>query len=142
MTANIRRAAADDAAGLTACIVAAYAPYLALGLPPVAEGIADDIRDHNVWVAEVDGLIRGGVVLVLGGHAHIANLAVHPGAVGLGIGGALIDKAIEAAAAAGHHDIQLATHAQMTATQEFYRKRGWTETGRDGDKVYFARQLT
>jgi len=137
----LRRATDDDVAGLTAVLQAAYAPFQALGLPPVTEGIGEDIRDHNVWVAEVDRQVQGGIVLVLGGFAHIANLAVHPDAGGQGIGQALIDIASEASAAAGHTQIRLATHAEMTTTQAFYRKLGWQETGRDGDKVYFQKEL-
>ena len=130
-----------DVAPLEDCISAAYAPFQALGLPPVADGIADDIRDQNVWVADVDGVVSGGIVLVLGPHAHIANLAVHPDGGGRGVGQALIDTAVQAAAAAGHAQIQLATPAKLTGTQAFYRQLGWQETGRDGNKVYFALQL-
>lgn len=137
----LRRANPDDAVALTQVVKAAYAPFQSLGLPPVAEGIAEDIRDHNVWVAEIDSVVRGGIVLVLGAQAHIANLAVHPDAGGHGIGQALIAKVSEAAAAAGHQSLQLATHADMSATQAFYRKRGWAETGRAGNKVYFELEL-
>jgi ribosomal protein S18 acetylase RimI-like enzyme len=138
----VRRASARDADALTACFVAAYAPYLSLGLPPVTEGIAEDIRDHSVWVAEVDGNVCGGIVVTFGDHAHIANLAVHPNAGANGIGKALIDQAFVAARTAGHATMHLATHADMGATQAFYRKHGWIETGRDGKKVYFRFQLT
>lgn len=137
----LRRALADDAVGLTACITAAYAPYLDLGLPPVAEGIADDIRDHAVWVAVIDDVVRGGIVLTLGDTAHIANLAVHPDAGGQGIAKALIKAAMDVAKAAGYGEIHLATHAKMMATQSFYRKNGWAEAGLQGNKVYFKRQL-
>jgi len=139
---NLRRATPDDVAALTAVLDAAYAPFQVLGLPPVTEGIGDDIRDHNVWVAEIAGEVFGGIVLVLGNQAHIANLAVHPAAGGNGVGKALIEKASEASAAAGHRVIRLATHAEMTTTQAFYRKLGWSETGREGNKVYFQQQLT
>ncbi|MEJ8561669.1 GNAT family N-acetyltransferase [Yoonia sp. GPGPB17] len=128
-------------AGLTAVLEAAYAPFRALGLPPVTEGVAEDIRDHNVWVAEVDGEVRGGIVLVLGNLAHIANLAVHPDAGGLGIGQALINESSEASAAADHNMIKLATHVGMAGTQAFYLKLGWQETGREDNKVYFQKQL-
>ncbi|MFA8440990.1 MAG: GNAT family N-acetyltransferase [Yoonia sp.] len=137
----VRRATTDDVAGFTSVLGAAYAPLQALGLPPVTEGIADDIRDHNVWVSEVDGALCGGIVLVLGRQAHIANLAVHPDAGGHGIGQALIAKASEAAAAAGHDTIHLATHVDMTGTQGFYRKLGWQQAGREGNKAYFQKQL-
>ena len=138
---NVRRATIEDVARFTTVLEAAYAPFQALGLPPVTEGIAEDIRDHNVWVADIDGTVQGGIVLVLGRQAHIANLAVHPDAGGHGIGQALIAKASEAAAAAGHDIIHLATHAKMTTTQGFYRKLGWEEAGREGKKVYFQKQL-
>lgn len=137
----LRRATADDVAELTVVLEAAYAPFQALGLPPVTTGIDVDIRDQNVWVAEIAGAVRGGIVLVLNTQAHIANLAVHPDAGGHGIGKALINTACDASAAAGHATVQLATHAQMTDTQAFYRKLGWQETGREGDKVYFQMQL-
>ncbi len=138
---KIRRATPEDVAQLTAVIEVAYAPFQALGLPPVTEGIGDDIRDHNVWVADICGRVQGGIVLVLNGQAHIANLAVHPDASGHGVGQALITTACDASAAAGHFTIQLATHVEMTTTQAFYRRRGWHETGREANKVYFQKQL-
>jgi GNAT superfamily N-acetyltransferase len=116
-------------------------PYMHLGLPPVTEGVADDLAQHDVWVAELDGSVAGGIVAALGRNAHIMKLAVHPDAGGHGLGRALIDQVIEAAKAAGHAEIHLATHAKMTATQAFYRKSGWAESGHDGDKVYFKWQL-
>ncbi len=143
MTITVRPATADDAHGLTACIDAAYAPYVAKGLdlPPVSEGIAGDIRDHHVWVATRSDRIVGGVVLVLGDAAHLANLAVHPDAGGQGVGQALIATATSAARAAGYDKLHLATHVEMTGTQGFYQRLGWVEAGRDGNKVYFEIQL-
>ncbi|WP_341368653.1 GNAT family N-acetyltransferase [Yoonia sp. BS5-3] len=141
MSLIIRKAASADVPALTGCYAAAYAPFQHLGLPPVTEGVDADIADHNVWVAEVDGTLRGGVVLVLGKRAYIANLAVHPDASGQGVGPQLIAQALAAAKAAGHGQVHLVTHCGMTRTQGFYRRHGWTETGRDGDKVYFATQL-
>lgn len=137
----IRRATPADAEPLQAVVAAAYAPFADLDLPPVADGLAGDIRDHNVWVAEDAGDVQGGVVLVLGATAHLANLAVAPAAGGQGIGRALIDAATAAARAAGHASITLATHRAMDRTQAFYRRLGWAETGREGHKVYFALQL-
>lgn len=140
---RIRCATPDDTTALAACIRAAYAPFLQAGfsLPPVADGIADDIRDHHVWVAEdAQGLI-GGAVLALGKTAHLANLAVDPAAAGQGVGRALIAQTISAARNAGFDRLHLTTHAQMTKTQAFYRRLGWIEAGREGEKVYFYRDL-
>jgi GNAT superfamily N-acetyltransferase len=134
----IRAAEERDAAAVTSCVAEAYAPFRALDLPPVTEGIAEDIRDHHVWVAVHDGAIAGGVVLVMADTVHIANLAVLPARGGLGIGRALIEQATDAAWAAGHDHVTLATHAGMTGTQAFYRRLGWQETGREGQKVYFS----
>ena len=138
----IRRASAADAAALADCIAAAYAPYAHLDLPPVAEGTAEDIAAHHVWVADDADHIVGGVVLMLTGEvAHLVNLAVHPVAGGQGIGAALVATACDAARAAGHDSIALATHSQMTGTQEFYRKLGWTSTGQEGAKAYFVKKI-
>jgi GNAT superfamily N-acetyltransferase len=138
----LRKAIPDDVDALTACLSAAYAPFQHLGLPAVAEGIAEDLAQLDVWVAELEGVIVGGIFADLGDKAHIVNLAVHPDAGGHGIGRALVDQVIDAAKAAGHVEIHLATHARMTATQAFYRKSGWAEAGQDGNKVYFKRQLS
>ena len=137
----LRCATSDDVDALTACLTAAYAPFQHLDLPSVADGIAEDLARLDIWVAELDGVVVGGVFAELDGKAHIVNLAVHPDAGGHGIGRALVDHVIEAAKAAGHAEIHLATHTQMTATQAFYRKSGWTEVGHDGNKIYFKRQL-
>ena len=140
---RIRQATAADSDALAACITAAYAPFLQAGLtlPPVADGIAEDIRNNHVWVAEDAGQLIGGVVLVLGDTAHLANLAVHPDAGGHGVGRALIAQAVAVARAAGYGAIRLTTHVQMTGTQAFYRRLGWIEAGREGEKVYFLHQL-
>ena len=119
----IRPATLDDAVGLRAAVIAAYAPFVAkgIGLPPFVDGLDDDIRDHHVWVAEDRRLIFGGIVLVMNGkQAHIANLAVHPMGEGQGLGRRLIDTANAAALTAGCTQTDLTTHKDMTETQAFY----------------------
>jgi ribosomal protein S18 acetylase RimI-like enzyme len=138
---KIRRATHADAASLTHVILAAYAPYRHLGLPPVDEGVSEDIIRHYVWVAEIKGVVRGGIVLRLDGQAHVANLAVDPAMEGRGIGRSLIDTACAAAKRDGFDAIELATHRGMTGTQVFYRKLGWELAGREGERVYLSKQL-
>lgn len=137
----IRRASAADAEALTACITAAYAPFRDLGIPPVEQGVAEDIVRHHVWLAVIDGIVRGGVVVMLDGQAHIANLAVDPVAGGRGVGRALIQRACDAAKDEGFTRVELATHRGMTGTQVFYRKLGWSMIGREGNRVYLAKEL-
>ena len=140
----IRPATLADVDGLKAAIVAAYAPFAeqGIGLPPVAEGLEDDVQNNHVWVADDRGIILGGVVLVLkDGHAHLANLAVHPDWAGQGLGRDLIDTVLHAAKAAGHENIVLTTHVDMAATIAFYAKLGWTELWREDDKVRMTTSL-
>lgn len=137
----LRPAAPADARGLVHVVKAAYAAFAPLDLPPVAEGLDDDIRDHSVWVAELGGQIVGGVVLVLSDPPKIANLAVDPAVKGQGLGRKLVDLALSAARDAGYAEIRLTTHKDMSATRAFYARLGWSEAGQDGDKVYMSLQL-
>ena len=115
----------------------------------LAYGAVDEVLQSFVgrtadvwdWVADTGGRILGGVVLNLGDHAHLANLAVHPDGAGQGIGQNLTQIAFDAAIAEGFDHIHLATHKDMTATQAFYLHRGWVETGREGTKVYMSFDL-
>ena len=139
----VRRAEPGDAAGLAACIDAAYAPARARGidLPPVADGVDQDIRNHLVWLAE-DGNILGGIVVALrGDRAHLVNIAVHPAYGGRGIGKKLIETAVGAARDRGAMWMDLATHVDMPENVVMYGHLGWQETGRRANKVLMSRRL-
>ena len=141
---SLRRAAPGDAGALAACIDAAYAGYRAAGidLPPVSEGIADDIRDHIAWVAVHDDEIVGGLVLVIREDvALIANVAVHPAASGTGLGRALMQQAETEARERGLPRMTLTTHADMPGNLRLYEHLGWRETGRDGNKVRMEKAI-
>ncbi|SLN56536.1 acetyltransferase [Roseovarius albus] len=140
----IRSAKARDVAGLTVCIDLAYARYAKLGvkLPPVSEGVAEDIRDHHVWVADDAGQIIGGLILMISeGSSKLANVAVHPDHGGRGIGRLLIDSAIDASKAAGCHSITLVTHAAMPDNIHLYEHLGWRKTGAMDHKVFMSRPI-
>lgn len=141
---SLRRAEPADAGALAACIDAAYAGYREAGidLPPVSKGIADDIRDHNVWVAAIDNEIVGGLVLVIREDvALIANVAVHPAAAGSGLGRALMAQAETEARAHGLRRLALSTHVDMPGNVRLYEHLGWRETGREGDKVRMEKAI-
>ena len=141
---ELRPATAADADGLTACIRLAYAAYdgRISDLPDVASGIADDIRDDLVWVAVRGGTILGGVVLRMGPQiAHVANLAVHPDGAGAGLGRRLMATAQEHSRSAGVNEMRLATHVDLTEVQAFYKRLGWSEISRDGNKVAMSKPL-
>lgn len=140
---TIRPARPEDAPALTECVASAYSEYASriADLPPVTEGLSEDIRDHVVFVAEADGAILGGAVLVLADGAKLANLAVRPEAGGQGLGRALIAAVEDRARAAGVDALRLTTHAGMPETIAFYERLGWTEIGRRGNAVTMTRSL-
>lgn len=142
---SITRAREEDTAGLTACIEAAYAPYRARGLrlPPVSEGVAEDIAAHHVWVARAEGRIVGGLILsVEGEQAYLKNIAVDPGFAGRGIGRELIGAALAMARDCGCLVMQLTTHAGLPENIALYRHMGWEVTAREDQKVAMERPLS
>jgi GNAT superfamily N-acetyltransferase len=141
---TIRRAIAADAKALAGCIDAAYSGYAGTiaDLPAVSAGLDEDICENLVWVAERDGEIVGGAVLVIAGPvATLANVAVHPDAGGQGLGGALIQTVERHARNAGCSELRLATHIDMPANVALYARLGWRETSRHGNKVLMSKLL-
>lgn len=154
---TIRRAHEDDAGPLAHCIDQAYSVYkLRISdLPPVSEGLAQEIRDNMVWVAvpetgpetgpesASEGEILGGMVLVLrDDHLLLANVAVRSDAAGMGLGRAFLDKAEAEACQHGLAKLRLSTHCEMPENVRLYQHLGWHETGRSGNKVTMEKSLT
>lgn len=140
----IRRAVAADATPFRQVVIRAYAPYRKTldGMPDVSAGLAEDIRDHDVWVAEDGRRVIGGAVLVqIGGRAKLANLAVDPDCAGKGAGAALVACVEDAARQQGHVTLDLITHVAMIRTQAFYARLGWTQTARDDVRVTLTKSL-
>lgn len=141
---TIRRATPKDTQPLTSCIDAAYAAYLerGIGLPPVSEGIEDDIAGNIVWVAEKEEWIIGGLILVIDTNsAKLANIAVHPSAGGMGIGRALIEVCEKHVLSLGLSELKLVTHKDMPENVQLYEHLGWQVTGGEDDKVFMNKLL-
>lgn len=141
---HLRRAKSTDAEALASCIDAAYAIYATrvTDLPAVSEGIAGDIANHRVWVAEIAGEIVAGIVLVpRDDHLLLANIAVHPSNSGRGIGGALMAQADADCRALGLRELRLSTHVEIPENVALYTHLGWTETERTGNKVKMRKRL-
>lgn len=140
----IRRATLQDVPQIVACVDAAYATYrdTIADLPAVSEGLDEDVKSNQVWIAELDSSIIGVVVLVAGDNSiKLANLAVHPECGGQGIGKSLISHAEHVSRQQGFAEIKLNTHADMTGTQRLYQRLGWAETNRDGATVMMTKRL-
>ncbi|HSF94274.1 MAG TPA: GNAT family N-acetyltransferase [Thermohalobaculum sp.] len=141
---RIRRALPRDAQALARCIKAAYAAHAARipDLPPVSDGIALEIADNLVWVAEQSGEILGGAVMAIRpGHAVLVNLAVVPAATGTGLGRALAETCEAEARRQGIARMKLTTHVDIPENLSLYRHLGWRESHRAGNRVHMVKDL-
>ncbi len=141
---TLRRATDRDADGLAECIDAAYAVYAGriTDLPKVSDGIADVIRDHRVWIVEVESRIVGGIVLVPHDNfMMLQNVAVRPEAAGMGLGRTLIAQAEQDCLDLGLSEIRLSTHIDMPENVAIYSRLGWEETGRSDNKVFMSKSI-
>ena len=141
---NIRRATGPDAVELTDCIKAAYARYSGQieDLPDVSGGVAEDISNNLVWVAEIGGRVLGGLIIILDDRqAKLANIAVHPDASGKGLGRQLLEVGVAECRSRNIEALNLVTHAQMPENLVIYQKLGWQENGRQGNSVFMTRKL-
>ena len=144
MTAGLRRAEPRDCRDLGAVFDTAFVAFREAGLkiPPVSEGLEQDIADNAVWVNEDEQGLNGGLILSMDeGCAHLILVAVHPRAGGQGIGKALIKRAVAHAREAGLAEIRLATHRDLTENVALYRHLGWEIAGEEGDKILMRREL-
>ena len=143
---RIREATSDDAAGLTECMKLAYASYQdRMGgerLPPMDVDYTREICDNPTWVAACDDKIVGGLVMTFEDHcASIANVAVHPGHQGQGLGGELLRYAEKTATERGYSMLRLATHVLLTENVSLYQHLGWSEIGRDDTRVFMSKEI-
>lgn len=98
----------------------------------VAEIVVDYARHRDArqqaWIAEVNGERAGCVFCVAGDEPDTAKLRillVDPRARGDGVGGALVDRAIEFARQSGYARMQLWTNYPLSAARRIYLSRGF-----------------
>jgi GNAT superfamily N-acetyltransferase len=103
-----------------------------------AEIVAAFVREHDpgrerCWIAELAGENVGSVLLVKDTEetARLRLLLVEPSARGHGIGGKLVQEAIDFARASHYRRITLWTHSVLTAARRIYQKAGFTLTKTD-----------
>ena len=135
---TVRTATADDAAALVDLMEAG-----AIG-PPA--DVPDDLTPYRaaleeiastpgteVLVAEIDGAVVGMCQLITFRHvqhgggrcAEIESMHVTPACRGAGIGGVLLDAAVDAARAAGCYRVQLTSNVVRTDAHRFYERHGF-----------------
>jgi GNAT superfamily N-acetyltransferase len=95
----------------------------------VADFADGDPAGRAAWIAEVGGRRAGCVFCVPApGDARTAQLRillVHPEGRGRGLGGRLVDVALEFARGAGYARMRLWTNHPLTAAREIYERRGF-----------------
>ena len=88
---------------------------------------ADFIREHHVYVAQVEGEIRGFYALcVTGDSAELEHLWVTPASIGTGVGKELFLDAMEKAAALAVRDVEISSDPNAAG---FYKRMGATQIG-------------
>jgi GNAT superfamily N-acetyltransferase len=136
---TVRSATPDDAAALVALLEAG-----ALGptddhrddLAPYREALADIAATPgaDVLVAELDGRAVGMCQVVTFRHlqhrggrcAELESMHVAPDLRGHGVGGVLVEAAVEAARAEGCYRVQLTSNAARADAHRFYAAHGFT----------------
>lgn len=143
---TLREARISDAKALSDCIQAAYAIYSSRlsgkTLPPMTVNYEDEIRTYPVWVAESNGVIVGGLILLPEKcYMTLANVAVHPQFQGYGLGHGLMALAESEAKQQGFTELRLATHTSLSETISLYAHLGWSEISRDDYRVTMRKWL-
>ena len=130
----VRRAQAADAGRVLALSAAAflpvYLPVIGVAPRPATEDYAPHIALGETWLATLDGLDAGALVLHPGVDAWtLYSIAVHPDAQGRGLGRALLAFAQARTRAAGAQTLRLYTNVRMTRNVALYRGAGFVEVG-------------
>ena len=143
-----RPATAADLPAIREVVGAAYARYLSRMDRPPAPMLADygaAVDGGQLWVTgqPVAGLIE---LTAAGDTLHVANVAVHPGSQGTGLGRLLMDFAERRAILLGLTRLSLYTNEVMTENQAIYTHLGYREVGRRAEdgcrRVYMEKLLT
>lgn len=128
MNAAIRKMKKDDVDQVVAI------DQVSFSLPWPERSFRYELNDNpasRCWVAEVDGLIVGMIVVwLLVDEAHIATLATHPEFRRQGIAKKLLTHALKYLMEEGAGSSFLEVRESNAAAQEMYRKFGFEEAGR------------
>ena len=145
----LRRAGSGDAAGIAACVRAAYSHYIErIGRPPgpMLDDYDQVVRDHRAYVIEEGGELLGALVLIEKEDGLLFdNITVQPARQGEGIGRRLMEHAESEARRLGYGHLDLYTHERMIENIAMYERIGYVEvdrrTERGFPRVYMRKRL-
>jgi ribosomal protein S18 acetylase RimI-like enzyme len=99
----------------------------AIGDTTLPADLREGIANGTLWVAEVDGLVTGFLLgEAIGEHFHIWEIAVSRELQGRGIGLALVETALAAAAGRGLKQATLTTDRSLPWNAPWYLRLGFT----------------
>jgi GNAT superfamily N-acetyltransferase len=145
---EIRRAEVDDAADAARLLHDFNTEYedFTPGVPALAERLGELLADGTIVVLLAGDPPEGFALFRIrpslwakAGDAYLEELYVIPKRRGQGIGGALLDAAVEAARAAGANHFELTTGETDTEARALYESRSFTnrEGGPDGPRMLY-----
>ncbi|MGH9534417.1 MAG: GNAT family N-acetyltransferase [Terriglobales bacterium] len=144
----IRHAGPADAAGVLACLLAAFAPYRgAYTEAAFRDTVLDEAsvpRRLDEWCVLVAEAPAGAIAGTVGGAAsgsdgHIRGMAVRPEFAGSGMAQALLDAIEAELRSRGAVRITLDTTRPLRRAMRFYERNGYRRTGVERD--FFAMPL-
>jgi N-acetylglutamate synthase-like GNAT family acetyltransferase len=146
---GLRRARDNDAEGIGRLVAAAYghyAPLIGRTPIPMMTDYAVAIREHEVWVLDLDGEIVGVIELALrDDHLWIENVAIAPARQGVGLGRRPLAHAETQARRYERPEVRLLTNERYVRNLAMYARSRYRETRREPyqgtDLVYFAKPV-
>jgi ribosomal protein S18 acetylase RimI-like enzyme len=133
-----RLANRDDLHAVEEIVQTAYAKYVSrIGREPgpMLDNYGALIEEGRVYVVEHDGAVKGILVLFPEENAILLdNVAVAPGAQGLGLGRKMLQFVERVAIERGYRRIRLYTNEAMTENIALYSRIGYVETYRAEEK--------
>lgn len=142
--APIQTAAKTDSHAVHACIMAAFAPFVASieDFPDITHGLDDCIDSGNLFVAKANGTILGAMTVdVHEDFLKIDVLAVNPAYEGQGLGRRFMEFAESHTRSLDLSEMRLRTHVLMPQNVSLYEHLGWHVTTRDDHAVSMSRLL-
>jgi ribosomal-protein-alanine N-acetyltransferase len=95
----------------------------------------------RAWVARVAGRVVGAaIVRIVAGEGELLRIAVVPDVRRRGIGGALLEAVLSAAADACPHGVYLEVRASNVAARHLYARHGFVDHGRRRDYYQAPRE--
>ncbi len=145
---TIRLAMTDDIPAMQEIALRAYEPYVSrMGQEPapMRPDFAGHVAKDTVFVWDEGGVRAYAVVITGENEPLLDNIAVDPRAQGERLGSKLLAHVEAYLREEGFGAYTLYTNVHMTENIAWYRRAGFTETGRgsqDGfDRVFFRREL-